>query len=97
MYTKAQEARLTAESPVTYDRAVELSAELGQTVKSIISKLGYMNLEYIKKEVPAKKVAETTKAELVTQIEQATGDLDLSGLVGATRPALVALRDFITA
>ena len=51
------------------------------------------DLEYIKKEAPAKRVTPKTKAQLVEEIEEATG-LTLKGLEKATVAALVALRDY---
>ena len=92
-YTKEQSARLTESAPITYADAVALGKELGFSTRSIIAKAKSLELDYIPKPVPAKKVAPETKAELVAEIETATG-LDLTGLSGATAAALVTLRDY---
>jgi len=86
-YTKEQEAILEAASPVTYDEAKVIGEAIGKSLPSVISKLQSMELVYIKKEVPAKKVAKETKAELVSKIEEATG-ADLAGLEKATAKSL---------
>jgi hypothetical protein len=95
MYTKAQTARLETFESVSYDQAVELAVELGQTLKSIISKVQFLGIPYIKKAVPAPKPVQTTKAELVVSIQNRCPAIDLSGLVGATRDALVALDAYL--
>ena len=93
-YTKAQEARLTEASPITFEQAGELALEFGVSTKSVISKIQNLNLEYIKKAVPAKKAPQTTKAELVASIEKATG-FAIPGLIGASRNALVDLNIWV--
>jgi len=96
-YSDKETARLKEFDSVTYDQAVALGVELGKSTKSVISKVQSLEIPYIRKPVPAKRPTPETKAQIVAQIEEATGDLDLSGLVGATLPALAALRDFVTA
>lgn len=93
MYTDKQTARLNEFDEVTYDQAVALGIELGQTTKSIISKVQFLNIPYIKKAVPAPKPVQATKAELVTGIAETLGVTakTLEGLTGATRDALVLL------
>ena len=93
-YTKAQEARITAEAPITYAKAEALGVELGYSTKSVISKTQHLKLEYIKKEVPAPKEAQATKAEILASIE-ARSNTKLPGLIGATRDALIDLENAI--
>ena len=93
-YTKEQEARITAEAPITYAKAVELGVELGYTTKSVISKTQHLGLEYIKKEVPAPKAPQLTKAEILKQIETKLA-IEIPGLIGATRDALVELEGWL--
>lgn len=95
-YTKSEELTLTNASPVTYEKAVALSATMGKPLKSIISKLQFLGLEYIKKETPAPKPPQATKAELVAKIEKALGYPTLTGLGGATRDSLVDLLALVT-
>lgn len=95
-YTKSEELTLTNASPVTYEKAVALSATMGKPLKSIISKLQFLGLVYIKKEVPAPKPPQTTKAELVESIQDMAEGFNLKGLEGATRDALVALEGWLT-
>lgn len=93
-YTKAQEARITAEAPIDYEKATALGLELGYSTKSIISKTQHLGLEYIKKEVPAPKEAQATKAEILAEITAGIG-FEVPGLMGATRDALVALNEYL--
>lgn len=94
-YTKEQELVLTNASPVNYDEAKVIGEAIGKSLPSVISKLQSMELVYIKKVVPAKKVAKETKAELVTKIEKATG-ADLAGLDKSTAKALTNLLEAVT-
>jgi hypothetical protein len=94
-YTVKETARLEEFTSVSYPQAIELGVELGKTTKSIISKVQFLGIDYIKKVVPAPKPVQATKAELVTSIQAATQDFDVSGLTGATRESLVALESFL--
>jgi len=90
-YSKAQEARLSEFDEVTYDQAVALAKELGYSLKSVISKVQSLEIPYVRKEVPAPKPKQATKAEILAEIQAFNLDLDLSGLIGASRVALVEL------
>ncbi len=92
-YTVSEVARITESAPISFATAEALGKEFGKSTKSVISKVQNLGLPYIKKEVPAKKVAPETKAQLVTQIEANTG-LELTGLSNATAAVLVALRNY---
>ena len=89
-YTKDQTARLQEFTEVTYAQAVALGVELDQTTKSIISKVQFLNIPYIKKDVPTPKPIQITKAQYLDLIDNALGESN-PGLIGATRDALVAL------
>ena len=91
-YTKAQEARLREEAPVTFARAEELAAEFGVSTQSVISKVQHLGLEYIRKPVAAKRPTPLTKAQVVDLISaQFAEEVDVSGLTGATLKSLVNL------
>lgn len=96
-YTVEQEARLTEMGTVTYEQAAVLAAEWKVSHRSVISKVGHMGLNYVKKEVPVTepKVAVATKAELVASIEKAMGGKTIPGLLGATREALVVVEGYL--
>jgi hypothetical protein len=94
-YTIKETAVLEAFEEVTYAQAVVLAVELSKPLKSIISKVQFLGIPYIKKAVPAPKPAQATKAELVASIQKQTVGLDLSGLVGATRESLVTLEAWL--
>lgn len=93
-YTVKETARLNEFTEITYLQAVALGAELDKSPKSIVSKAQFMGIPYIKKEVPAPKEPQTTKAELVASIAKDLGVTakTLEGLTGATRDALVMLQ-----
>ena len=90
-YSAEQEAALIAASPVTFEQAHAFAEEFGKSVKSIVAKIHSLkaqdvDIEYIPKEKPVKRVGKVTKAELVAKIETALGDDaegTLAGLVKA--------------
>ena len=92
-YTEKQEAVLREASPVTYEEAKVIGEKIGKSLPSVISKLQSMELEYIKKEVPAKKVAKETKAELVAKIEAVVG----ANLAGLDKAPAKVLNDLLAA
>jgi hypothetical protein len=89
-YTEEQEARLKGASPVSFADAQAFADEFGKSVKSIIAKVLSLDLEYIPKAKPAKRVGGVTKAQLVEAIAAEVG-ADLSGLEKAPARALNAL------
>ncbi len=95
-YTDKEVATLKEAAPVTYEDAVAFGLDWGKSTQSVISKVQSLDLEYVKKEVPAKKEPKATKAQIVAVIQDSAGpDYDLSGLTGSTREALVELNAFI--
>jgi len=94
-YTKDETATLRTYDEVTYDQAVALGVELGKSTKSIISKVQSLEITYVKKAVPAPKAPQATKAELITAIEEYFDGVDLQGLSGSTRDALVNISELI--
>jgi len=94
-YTVKETAVLEALDSVSYDQAVALGVELGKSTKSIISKVQFLGIPYVKKAVPTPKPVQATKAELVAKIQSITPDFDVSGLTGATRDSLVALSEYL--
>ena len=93
-YSDAQVETLQSFDVITYAQACELAEQWGKSPKSVISKINHLEIPYEKKPVPAKKIAKETKAELVAQIEEATG-ANLFGLEKATVKALVKLLEAV--
>lgn len=89
-YTPEQEAAIRAASPLDIDKAKALADQIGKSWRSVIAKAKSMDLPYQAKPAPAKRPKGLTKAELVSQIEIATG-ANLSGLEKATGQALARL------
>lgn len=88
-YTKEQTVRLQSFESISYDQAVTLAVEFGVSTQSVISKVKSLEIDYIKKAVPAKRPTVLTKAQLVDLISaQYPVGVDLSGLVGATLAGL---------
>jgi hypothetical protein len=95
-YTIKETAVLEAFEEVTYAQAVVLAVELAKPLKSIISKVQFLGIPYIKKAVPTPKPPQATKAEIVALIQNSVGEgFNVSGLSGATREALVELNGYL--
>jgi hypothetical protein len=91
-YTADQVAILVENAPFCLEKAKIVGLELGKSPRSIIAKCLSEGIEYNSKPAPAKREAVETKAEIVAEIETATG-LTLGGLEKATAKALVVLRN----
>ena len=94
-YTKEMEAVVTAASPMDLAGAKAVGTEIGMSYRSVIAKAKSLGLEYTPKPAPAKKVKEITKAELVAEIETATGKT-FTGLAKAARTDLLTLVEVLT-
>lgn len=94
-YSDEQVKHLQGMDTVSYQDAVDLAEEWGKSLRSIISKVISLDLTYIPKPKPEKKIAKETKAELVAQIESETG-ASLDGLEKATVKALVNLLEAVS-
>jgi len=90
-YTPEQVDALKAANPVTYGEAVAFAELWGKSTKSVISKVGHLGLEYVRKPVPVKRPTPLTKSQLVDLIAWNTGVESLEGLENAKVPALKAL------
>jgi len=96
-YTEAQVAALhkAAEQHGTLngDIAGQLAAELGQSKRSIVAKIGSLGLPYAAAKRPTKGTRATSKAEYVAAIAKAldADARDLDGLEKATARALSGL------
>lgn len=78
-YNDASIAKLRAAAPLNLEKAHALSAELGVSYRSIISKAKSLGIEYVKASAPARKRVGPSKADICSAIEQAMG-LELPGL-----------------
>lgn len=91
-YTVEQVAVLTkaAEAgPITFEKAVEIGAEIGMTHRSVIAKIKSLDLPYEPKPVAPKRPKGATKSELVAEIVAKLGvEVNLDGLEKATSQAL---------
>ena len=100
-YTEAQEAFIRAEATrlgtLNAAAAADIGEKLGKSSRSVIAKVIRMGLPYARKEPTSKDGSPVTKkGDLVSEIGAVvSGNLD--GLEKAPKPALVALRDFVTA
>jgi hypothetical protein len=94
-YTPEMEAALTALAPVTYLEAEQFGLDNDKTTRSVISKVGHMGLDYLKKAVPAKKPHGVTKVELVAEISKRLDGADLEGLEKAPAKSLKVLVDLL--
>lgn len=92
-YSDNQVEQLFESEPVSYEDCVAFAKEWGKSPRSVIAKVKSLDLEYIPKPKPAKKVSGgPTKAELVEKIESELNCSDyLAGLEKATASALVNL------
>jgi hypothetical protein len=89
-YSVAQEQRIRDLAPLDYEIAKILAVEFDKSAQSVVSKCKSMDVAYIVKAKPTKKVAKVTKAELVAAIENMI-DRDLTGLEKGTSKALLNL------
>jgi hypothetical protein len=99
-YSAEQIAVIVAASEIAVidlDKAKEIGLEIGKSYRSVISKIGNLELPYQKKLPPAKKVAVATKSQLVDEISAECDGVDLAGLEKATVGSLLNLVDTLTA
>jgi hypothetical protein len=89
-YSKEQETFLTNASPFDWKQAKIIGLAMGKSPQSIVAKVGNMGLPYTKKPIAVKKAAQTTKAELCTQVQKMV-DRDMDGLEKASRNVLLLL------
>lgn len=101
-YSAAQETRIreaAASGPLNLDTAKALAAEFGggKTYRSVVAKIGRMELPYVKK-VAVSKTGEPVvrKENLVSEIAQFVPG-SLEGLEKASKPALVNIRNAFAA
>jgi hypothetical protein len=95
MYTDKLVAEMTEQGVFTYDQATQFAEQHNLSVRSVISKIKSLGLEYTpKKKAPATKKGETiTKSQVVAAIAaslNANADA-LAGLAKADRRALAEL------
>lgn len=94
-YTDAMVAQLTSAQSFDYDSASRFAEAHSLSVRSVISKVKSLGLDYTPRPVVRKTVGErVTKAQIVAEIATAVnGDVDaLAGLAKADMASLVALR-----
>ena len=85
----AIQAVFDAEGVITYDAAAALAESLGKSVRSVISKVKSLDLDYEPKPVAPKRPKGKTKAEMVADIEtELNVGISLNGLDKATGQAL---------
>lgn len=89
-YSKEQVQILIDSAPFDWDKAKELAEQFGKSPQSIVSKALSLELDYIRKPKPTKKVSKLTKAQLVEQIESKI-DRKLDGLDKTTTRVLLDL------
>ena len=89
-YSKEQVTFLTDNSPMDWAQAQALGKAWGKSAQSIVSKIKNLDLEYTVKPAPRKKAVQATKAELLAKVSERS-DTDLSGLIGGSRAAILAL------
>jgi len=89
-YSAEQEAAIKAAAPLNLEKAKALAEEFGKSWRSVVAKALSMEVEYISQPKPTKKPHQTTKAELVSAIEERL-NTNLSGLEKATGRALANL------
>jgi hypothetical protein len=89
-YSQEQENFLKSHDSLSYDDCVTIAESFGKSVQSVVSKVLSMEIPYVPKEKPKKRVSGKTKAEIVGEIEKKL-ELEyckLSGLEKATAQAL---------
>ena len=94
-YTDAMVAQLTSAQSFDYDSASRFAEAHSLSVRSVISKVKSLGLDYTPRPVVRKTVGERiTKAQIVAEIATVVnGDVDaLAGLAKADMASLVALR-----
>ena len=97
-YTEAQVAELKALAPMNFEQATAWGVLNGKKGRSVVSKILSEEFAYIKKEVPAPKAKEMTKAQIVALIEaKLAPETKLAGLEKATVAALSTLHDALPA
>ena len=98
-YSPAQEQTIRDAAPLNQAKATELAAQFGEkfTARSVIAKAVRMGVEYERKAAVTKTGAPVeSKEKIVAQIAELVGT-NLAGLEKAPKPALQAVRDFLTA
>lgn len=96
-YTKEQESRLRNEAPITFEKAEELAREFRVSTRSVIAKTLSLELAYVPKQAEPKRPRGMTKAELVEQINERLGEVELDGLEKATGQSLNRLLEALPA
>lgn len=94
-YTDSMVAELTSTASFNYDSASQFAEAHSLSVRSVISKVKSLGLDYTPRPAVRKTVGERiTKAQIVQEIASAVnGDVDaFAGLAKADMASLVALR-----
>ena len=93
-YTTTMEAAMTAQGSFTYEQATKFANDNGLSVRSVISKIKSLGLDYERKPVTKSVGKPETKAEIVASIASFLTAFDrLEGLEKADKQALLNLRD----
>ena len=98
-YSPAQEQAIRDSAPLNQAKAVELAASFGEkfTARSVIAQAVRMGVAYDRKVAVTKTGAPVeSKEKIVAQIAELVG-VNLTGLEKAPKPALQAVRDFLSA
>jgi len=95
-YTPEMEAAIKAAAPLNLASAKAVGLAIGRSYRSVIAKAKSLDVEYISKPAPAKKVKPETKAEIVGDIASIIGVTSLSGLEKAPATVLRVLRSKVT-
>lgn len=90
MYTPEMEAAVRAAAPLNLAKAKAVGETIGMSYRSVIAKAKSIGVEYVPQPARVLKPKETTKAELVGELELSFGR-SLAGLEKAPRAVLIAL------
>lgn len=89
-YSPAQEAAILAAAPLNLEKAKEISAQIGKSYRSVISKAKQLGVPYEVKAAAKKRVGGVTKAALVEKLEARFG-VSLDGLEKSTAKPLASM------
>lgn len=90
MYTEQMEKVVRDAAPLDLEKAKAVGAEIGMSYRSVIAKAKQLGVEYVAKPAPVRKAKETTKADMVKELEGIFGR-DLDGLEKAPKAVLAGL------
>lgn len=95
-YTPQMVADLVAAQAFTYQDAQTFASQHNLSVRSVISKVKSLSLDYTPKPTAPAGPRQASKADVVRQLEGVLS-IDLEGLEGASRKSLIALSKLLIA